>query len=178
MIFVSGFLAGEISMRQFLSAASAALLLASSSANSHIHTERDGSTVSWYPQDCCRDGDCRPVAKIWTAPHGLWMETVDGQTVLVGPKDKRQPSKDTRWHICLHFDADLQLLEIRCIFEPPNAVSRLHNGSWQEMSLPNRSTYAASAQGPSGRSPRCLSLDGSRTRGAFGAHFTWSKHYE
>jgi hypothetical protein len=108
-------------MRQFLSAASAALLLASSSANSHIHTERDGSTVSWYPQDCCRDGDCRPVAKIWGAPHGLWMETVDGQTVLVGPGDKRRPSKDMRWHICIHFDTDQQLLEIRCLFEPPNA---------------------------------------------------------
>jgi hypothetical protein len=66
---------------------------------------------------------------MWNAPHGLWMETVDGQTVLVGPKDKRQPSKDARWHVCLHFNADLQLLEIRCIFEPPNAVSRLHNGS-------------------------------------------------
>jgi hypothetical protein len=118
-------------MRQFLSAASAALLLASSSANSHIHTERDGSTVSWYPHDCCSDGDCRPVAKIWGAPHGLWMETVDGQTVLVGPGDKRRPSKDMRWHICIHFDTDQQLLEIRCIFELPNAsnyqVSRFHS---------------------------------------------------
>jgi len=73
-------------MRQFLSAANAGLVLASSSANSHIHTERDGSTVSWYPQDCCREGDCRPVAKMSTAPRGLWMETVDAQTVLVGLK--------------------------------------------------------------------------------------------
>ena len=130
MMLPSRFLAGEISMRQFLSAASAALLLASSSANSHIHTERGGSTVPWYPQDCCRDGDCRPVAKIWGAPHGLWMETVDGQTVLVGPGDKGGLPKICAG-ICIHFDTDQQLLEIRCLFEPPNAsnhqVARLHS---------------------------------------------------
>jgi hypothetical protein len=97
-----------------------ALLFACPSANSHIHSARDGSTVSWYPHDCCHDGDCRPVARVWHAPNGLWMETVDGQTVLIGPKDRRQPSKDMRWHICIAPD-DTDTPRIRCIFEPPNS---------------------------------------------------------
>jgi hypothetical protein len=96
------------------------MLLASPPARSHIHTEADGPTVSWYPHDCCHDGDCRPVARVWHAPNGLWMETVDGKTVLIGPKEKRQSSKDMRWHICIAPD-DTDTPKIRCIFEPPNS---------------------------------------------------------
>jgi len=48
------------------------------------------------------------------------METVDGQTVLIGPKEKRQASKDMRWHICIAPD-DTNTPKIRCIFEPPNS---------------------------------------------------------
>jgi hypothetical protein len=77
-----------------------ALLFACPSASSHIHSARDGSTVSWYPHDCCHDGDCRPVARVWHAPNGLWMETVDGQTVLSGQK-MTTALKDMRWHICI-----------------------------------------------------------------------------
>jgi hypothetical protein len=31
------------------------------------------------------------------AARGFWLTTVDGQAVLVGPRDKRQLSKDMRW---------------------------------------------------------------------------------
>ena len=67
----------------------------------HEHVDADGSRVSWYPKECCHDGDCRPVASIKPAPNGLWMTTVDGHTIFVGPGDKRRPSRDMRWHICI-----------------------------------------------------------------------------
>jgi hypothetical protein len=109
-------------MRSFISAASIMMLLASPPASSHVHTEADGSTVSWYPRECCHDGDCRPVANIKAAPNGLWMTTVDGHTVLIGPRDRRRPSKDMRWHICVGADdVDNTTPRITCIFEPPNS---------------------------------------------------------
>jgi hypothetical protein len=107
-------------MRPIICAACIAMLLASPPARSHVHTEADGSTVSWYPRDCCHNGDCRPVSRLGHAPNGLWMETVDGQTVLIGPKQKRQTSKDMRWHICIGPD-DTDTPTVRCVFEPPDS---------------------------------------------------------
>jgi hypothetical protein len=106
-------------MRQFLSAICIAVLFAQPSAKGHIHTEPDGSTVSWYPHECCHDGDCRPVVSVQNAANGLWMRTVDGQTVLIGPSDPRRSSKDMRWHICIAPD-DTGTPKIRCVFEPPS----------------------------------------------------------
>jgi hypothetical protein len=48
------------------------------------------------------------------------METVDGQTVLIGPTQKRQTSKDMRWHICIGPD-DTDTPTVRCVFEPPTS---------------------------------------------------------
>lgn len=90
-------------------------------AHAHTHKNPDGTTVSWYPIDCCHDGDCRPVAKIVRAPHGLWMTTVDGQTVLVGPNNRRLPSRDLRWHVCINHDIEAVPDTIRCVFEPPDS---------------------------------------------------------
>lgn len=87
---------------------------------SHTHVEADGSTVSWYPKDCCDNGDCRPVIHIQAVGAGLWMTTVDGATILVGPRDMRRPSRDMRWHICLAKDPETQGTQIRCLFEPAN----------------------------------------------------------
>jgi hypothetical protein len=86
----------------------------------HTHSNADGSTVSWYPHDCCDDGDCRPVANVVRAPHGLWMTTVDGLTVLVGPSNRRLPSRDLRWHVCINQDIEAVPDTIRCVFEPPD----------------------------------------------------------
>ena len=88
----------------------------------HTHVEADGGQISWYPKECCNDGDCKPVASIKPAHHGLWMTTVDGYTVLIGPYDKRRPSRDTRWHICVgEDDIDNLTPRITCVFEPPNS---------------------------------------------------------
>ena len=86
----------------------------------HTHADRDSATVSWYPTECCHDGDCRPVASITPVRHGLWMTTVDGHTVLVGAADERRPSLDMRWHICLAAFHDEFTPRIQCIFEPPD----------------------------------------------------------
>jgi hypothetical protein len=107
-------------MRPFISVACIAMLLAQPSAQSHTPIAPDGSTVTWYPHECCHDGDCRPVVSIERASNGLWMRTAGGQTVLIGPADERRLSRDMRWHICLFFDSHEQILKVRCLFEPPN----------------------------------------------------------
>jgi hypothetical protein len=90
------------------------------SVESHTHVEADGTTVSWYPQECCHQGDCRPVVQVQRGPAGLWMTTSDGLTVLVGPRDARRASRDMRWHVCIALD-DTETQKIRCVFEPPNS---------------------------------------------------------
>jgi len=88
----------------------------------HTHVGSDGKQVSWYPFECCHGRDCRPVATIKSAPNGLWMTTVDGLTVLVGPGNRRRPSLDNRWHICIGpGEMDDAGPQIFCIFEPPNS---------------------------------------------------------
>ena len=96
------------------------LILQSADGNTHTHSDPAG-TVSWYPHECCHDGDCRPVTQVQRAPHGLWMTTVDGATVLVGPSDRRLPSGDARWHVCINADIELQTDKIICVFEPSNS---------------------------------------------------------
>ena len=31
------------------------------STHAHIYLTTDGTSVRWYPRECCNDGDCRPV---------------------------------------------------------------------------------------------------------------------
>jgi hypothetical protein len=91
-------------------------------ARPHTHVDPDGQQISWYPTECCHARDCRPVTVIKSAPNGLWMTTVDGLTVLVGPGDRRRPSLDQRWHICMGpGEMDDSGPQIYCIFEPPNS---------------------------------------------------------
>jgi hypothetical protein len=91
-------------------------------ASPHTHVDPDGSTVSWYPTECCNNRDCRPVVSIKPAPNGFWMTTGDGLTVLIGPSDSRRPSLDARWHICSGpGEMDDAGPQIFCVFEPPNS---------------------------------------------------------
>ena len=94
-------------------------LLSTYQAKSHVHVEPDGTTVSWYPKECCHDRDCQPVATVRATPAGLWMTTVAGQTVLIGRDEARRPSRDMRWHICLGANSDRDIT-VQCIFEPPS----------------------------------------------------------
>jgi hypothetical protein len=98
----------------------AALLAVPLSADSHTHVSPDGTTVTWYPKECCHDRDCRPVASIRQASQGLWVTTVDGQTVLIGPNQRRRASLDARWHVCLQKDVHHNIV-VQCVFEPPNS---------------------------------------------------------
>ena len=99
----------------------AAVVLPSMPVRPHKHVESDGDVVSWYPTECCNDGDCRPVATVRRAPNGLWMTTVDGYTILVGPKDVRRLSRDTRWHVCIGTELDDPTPRLRCVFEPSHS---------------------------------------------------------
>jgi hypothetical protein len=99
----------------------AAFLFASPiSGKSHTHVSPDGTTITWYPKECCHDRDCRPVARVYPAAQGLWMTTVGGLTVLVGADQHRRRSLDMRWHICLGKDAYENTI-VECLFEPPNS---------------------------------------------------------
>ena len=88
-------------------------------AKSHVHVLPDGTAINWYPKECCHDRDCQPVASVRAAPEGLWMTTVSGQTILIGPNEVRRPSHDMRWHICIGPDAEWHMV-VQCIFEPPS----------------------------------------------------------
>lgn len=90
-------------------------------ARPHSHKNADGTVTSWYPHECCHDGDCRPVARLVRAPQGLWLTTVDGYTILIGPNDRRRPSRDMRWHVCINSDIEATADTIRCVFEPPDS---------------------------------------------------------
>lgn len=105
---------------QALLGAAIAMIATADSAWTHVHTNEDGTTVSWYPIECCHSGDCRPVASIRQSRQGQWMTTVDGVTILTGPRDEHRLSKDTRWHICIGRD-DTDTPFVRCIFEPANS---------------------------------------------------------
>jgi hypothetical protein len=99
----------------------ASMMVVSVQVRSHKHVGPNGDVVSWYPTECCNDGDCRPVAAITRAPNGLWMTTVDGYTILVGPKDVRRLSQDSRWHVCVGTEQDDPTPRLRCVFEPSNS---------------------------------------------------------
>jgi hypothetical protein len=89
----------------------------------HTHVDKDGALVTWYPLECCHDKDCRPVASVRQGGNGLWMTTVDGFTVLIGPNQSRRPSRDMRWHVCIGRD-DVEpstTPSIVCVFEPPHS---------------------------------------------------------
>ncbi len=95
-----------------------ACVTASSPASAHVHHSAEGSTISWYPIDCCHDGDCHPVARVRVLSSGLLMTTEDGTTLFVNSGKARRPSLDSRWHVC--FGAN-ENPDVRCIFEPPNS---------------------------------------------------------
>ena len=106
----------------YILAVLAPVVLAVGHARPHTHVEPDGSRISWYPHECCHDGDCRPVANLAQASGGVWMTTVDGYTIFAAAALKRQLSRDMRWHVCIGRDeVDEQTPKITCIFEPPSS---------------------------------------------------------
>ena len=109
-------------LRAVLFTAVTILVIEAFPAHAHTQVGPDGQQVTWYPFECCHGRDCRPIATIKSAPNGLWMTTVDGLTVLVGPSDRRRPSLDQRWHICMGpGEMDDSGPQVYCIFEPPNS---------------------------------------------------------
>jgi hypothetical protein len=84
----------------------------------HIHRSPNGAFVSWYPRECCHDGDCRPVSRIQIVSHGFLMTTEDGSTVFVTSQKMRRYSLDSRWHICL---SPGEYPDVLCVFEPPGS---------------------------------------------------------
>jgi hypothetical protein len=87
-------------------------------AFAHVHHVPDDSIVSWYPRDCCSDGDCHPVSRIRALSDGLLMTTEEGTTLFVGPSNQRRPSHDNQWHICFGAHENPAVL---CVFEPPSS---------------------------------------------------------
>ena len=84
----------------------------------------DGLPQLEYLADSLTEDLIMAVAKLnwcFVSSRGLWMTTVDGITVLIGPRDHHRPSQDQRWHICMGpGDMDDAGPKIYCIFEPSN----------------------------------------------------------
>ena len=104
-----------------------AIVISAQLSLAHVHHDPDGKTVTWYPKDCCGDGDCKPVTEVQRVGAGIWLKTADGTTMFVDSKEPRQHSHDLRWHICVRFDHDAQTLVLHCVFEPAGTVFRLLN---------------------------------------------------
>jgi len=77
-----------------------ACIAAVSPSYAHVHQSPDGTTVSWYPIDCCHDGDCHSVLRLRAWSDGLLMTTDGGTTLFVNPSKARRPSQDGGWHVC------------------------------------------------------------------------------
>jgi hypothetical protein len=86
----------------------------------HTHVDPDGSTVSWYPRECCSNHDCQPVTEIRAMGEYLRMTTANGWSLSVNRTLPRLASRDMRWHICIGTD-DADVPFVRCVFEPPNS---------------------------------------------------------
>jgi hypothetical protein len=102
-----------------VTAAIGALMIACAMSWAHSHIDERG-IVSWYPVECCHDGECRPAERLKIAAGGEWFRTTDGITILADWRAERRPSKDNRWHICIGAD-DTEVPFVRCIFEPSSS---------------------------------------------------------
>ncbi len=79
---------------------------------------------SWYPHECCNDGDCAPVeSATWVVPAGggrpqLRVSTKLG-TATVPDNLPRRPSHDGRMHACIIYD-EFGEKSVLCLFVPPS----------------------------------------------------------
>jgi hypothetical protein len=89
-----------------------------SSLDAHVHHDADGRAVTWYPSDCCGQGDCKPVTEVQRVGAGFWLKTADGIEMFIASAEPRKQSHDLRWHICVRFDHDAQSMVVDCVFEP------------------------------------------------------------
>jgi hypothetical protein len=78
---------------------------------------------SWYPQECCNNGDCAPVDRIaWVVPPGggepqlIVTSRVGTATVYNGFPIRA--SKDGRMHVCMR--GDYGEMHVICVFIPPS----------------------------------------------------------
>lgn len=108
----------RLSRWQFLLISTTACIIAAIPAGAHVHYDRDGTRVDWYPYECCHDGDCHPVSRLKSLADGFVMTTENGAMLFVPAHMVRRPSLDGRWHVC--FDAS-EKPAILCVFEPPNS---------------------------------------------------------
>lgn len=99
------------------------------STQAHIHVSPDGTTVRWYPRECCNEGDCRPVKhKLVYGANGVVTHVrmlVQGkwETYAIG---RTLPSKDKNAHWCGvvvdYIDAPGRFIDSYCRFVPKGQV--------------------------------------------------------
>jgi hypothetical protein len=78
---------------------------------------------SWYPHECCHDGDCAPADNVVRlAPTirnaSYFRVTSKFGTVDVPASFPTRDSPDGRMHICMNY-GPFGSLEILCVFVPP-----------------------------------------------------------
>jgi hypothetical protein len=62
----------------------------------------DALAHSWYPRECCGDGDCAPADSVVHQDDGSWLVTAHGMVAVI-PRDypnwRRSP--DAAVHVCI-----------------------------------------------------------------------------
>jgi hypothetical protein len=74
-------------------------------------------THSWYPRECCSDGDCMPADGIERDARGDMQVIVGRRRIWVPDGFAVRPSADHQIHICFHVD-DYKFLMPLCLFMP------------------------------------------------------------
>ena len=81
-----------MAMRRFFAiATTAGVVLAAPAALAH----------SWYPHECCGEGDCAPAESVVQQDDGSWRVTAHGMVAVI-PRDfhwRRSP--DAAVHVCI-----------------------------------------------------------------------------
>ncbi len=73
---------------------------------------------SWYPHECCSDGDCSPADAVFVDAHGETI-VITGMSRLVVPHGfPIRSSPDNRVHICFSRSNTEEVTPIYCIFAP------------------------------------------------------------
>lgn len=75
------------------------------------------SAHSWYPKECCSDGDCMPADGIYTDIGGNRVVTIGHRRVWVPLGFAVRTSPDDRIHVCFTDDA-FGVQAPRCVFMP------------------------------------------------------------
>lgn len=73
---------------------------------------------SWYPNECCSEGDCSPADALFIDSHGDTIVTAGMSRLIVPHGFHFRPSPDNRIHICFSRSRTEDVTPVYCVFVP------------------------------------------------------------